>query len=420
MDRIIPKKRWTIRRIIAAAGAGGFLLFVVVTILFGDHSSKLNVKSERITISTVQRGPFQEYIPVTGTVIPIKTVFLDAMEGGRVEMLFLEAGADVGIGDPILKLENTDLLLNILYREADLAEQSNYLRNTRLDMERNRLSLESQLVELNYQIRKQERNYNQFKTLIDKELISRKEFEDARDEYDYLIRKRVLTLESYEKDSLFRTNQIRSLEMSLERMQGSLALVKKNMENLTVRAPISGQLTSLIPEIGESIARGERIGQIDQLDGFKVRVAVDEHYIARINPGQQGEFDFNGSTYTMIIKKVFPEVIEGRFEVDMEFTGHEPEGIRRGQTTHIRLELGDLSEVLLLPRGGFYQKTGGQWIYVLNKPGDTAEKRNIRLGRQNPLMFEVLEGLEAGERVITSGYENYNDIDKLVLKGDAQ
>jgi HlyD family secretion protein len=416
MDRIIEKKKWPLKKIIIWGGGTVLLLFILIASIFGDHSRKLNVQTERLTISEVTKGPFQEYIPPVGTVIPIKTVYLDAMEGGRVEKLYLEAGTDVQKGDPILELENTDLLLNILYREADLAEQSNQLRNTRLDMERNRLSLQSQLADLNYQIKKQKRTYEQYKILIEKELIAQKEYEETRDEYEYLIQKRELTLETHEKDSLFRQNQIRSLEASLERMQGSLDLIRKNVENLTVRAPISGQLTSLIPEVGESIARGERIGQIDQLDGFKVRVPIDEYYIARVNPGQKGVFDFNGQTFQLVIRKVFPEVVDGRFEVDMEFTDRMPDGIRRGQTCNIRLELGDLSEVLLLPRGGFYQKTGGQWVYVVNSSGEMAQKRPIRLGRQNPQVFEVLEGLNPGEKVITSSYDNYGDVEKLVLK----
>ena len=416
MDRIIQKKKWTPKRIVIIAFSVGSVLLILGNIFFGDHSARLNVKTERLTISTVSRGTFLEFIPVTGTVIPIKTVYLDAMEHGRVESVFLEAGTDVKAGDKILKLENTDLLLNILYREADLAEQSNNLRSTRLLMEQNRLSLQSQLTELNYQIKKQKRMYERAKIMIAKELISRQEYEETQDEYEYFLKKRELTLETHEKDSLFRQIQIHNLERSLERMQGSLELVKKNMEHLTVRAPISGQLTSLIPEVGESIARGERIGQIDQLDGFKVRVAIDEHYIARIHPGQAGQFDFNGQTYQLEIQKVFPEVLEGRFEVDMEFIGNEPEGIRRGQTCHIRLELGDLSEAVLLPRGGFYQKTGGQWIYVLHSSGQVAEKKSIRLGRQNPQVFEVLEGLKPGDKVVTSSYDHYGNADKLVLK----
>ena len=416
MDKLLPKKKWKTKRLAMAAGGGILLIFILTAILFGDRSTKLNVQTDRLTVSTVTKGPFLEFIPVTGSVIPIKTVYLDVEEGGRVETRFLEAGADVERGDRILRLENTDLLLTILYREADLAEQSNALRSTRLDMERNRLALRSQLAELNYEIKKKERLYTQSKIMLEKALISRNEFEEVRDEYEYLQLKRQLTVETCQKDSLFRRVQIQNLEESLARMQGSLALVKRNVEKLTVRAPITGQLTSLMPEVGESIAKGERIGQIDVLDGFKVRVEVDEHYIARIHSGQKGEFDFNGKTYGLAIQKVYPEVKEGKFEVDMEFTSAVPGSIRRGQTLHIRLELGDLSEAVLLARGGFYQTTGGQWVYVMDKSGNFAVKRSIRLGRQNPEMFEVLEGLKPGERVVTSSYENYGDMDKLILK----
>lgn len=416
MDRKIEKKKWTLKKIWGFPILIMFILILIWQILLGDHGSKLNVRTDRITVATVSRGPFQEYIPVIGTIVPIKTVYLDAMEGGRVENIFLEAGTLVQADDAILKMKNTDLLLNILYREADLAEQTNALRSTRLEMERYRLSIQSALLELDYQITKQKRIYQRYKKLADKELISKQEFEEVGDEYDYLIKKRDLTIESFVQDSVFRVQQISNLEASLSRMHENLRLVKKNLENLTVRAPIGGQLTSLIPEVGESISRGERIGQIDVLDGFKVRVDVDEHYIARINPGQHGEFDFNEKTYQLVIKKVYPEVLDGRFEIDMEFVGDAPSGIRRGQTLHIRLELGDLSEAVLLARGGFYQKTGGQWVYVVDPSGNFAEKRKIKLGRQNPRDFEVLEGLEPGESVITSSYDMYRDIDKLILK----
>ncbi len=416
MDKIIQKKRWTVKRILTIAGISIFAIIVLYQIFGADHSMKLNVQNERITISTVEEGPFQEFIPVTGTVIPIRTVYLDAIEGGRVNIRYMEAGTLVNAEDAILKLENTDLLLNSLNREADLAEQSNALRNTRLEMERYRLQVKSSLEDLNYQIKSGKRNYEQNKLLLEKNLISKVEFEEARDNYEYLIRKKDLTIQSYKQDSLFRVIQIENLEGSLDRMQENIRLIKQNLDNLTVKAPITGQLTSLIPEIGESIAKGERIGQIDVLDGFKVRVEIDEHYISRINLNQEGEFEFNGQTYRLVIRKIFPEVIEGRFEVDMMFLDEEPEAIRRGQTLHIRLELGDLTSATLLSRGGFYQKTGGQWVFVVNASGDMAIKRAIRLGRQNTQVFEVLDGLEVGEQVITSSYDTYGDVEKLVLK----
>ncbi len=416
MDRKIEKRRWTPKKIAWISLAVIIVAAVGYAIIFADHSSKLNVKTERITISEVKRAPFQEFIPVTGTVIPIKTIYLDAIEGGRVEKIFLEAGSFIKKDDEILKLANTNLLLDIMYREAELFQQSNNLRNTRLAMEQNRLALRAQLIDLDYRKKKQKRLFERSEELLKQNLIPPQEFEEVRDDYEYLKKSRELTLQSHKQDSLYREMQISQLEASLLRMEKNLDIVKQNVENLTLKAPISGHLTSLNAEIGESKSRGQRLGQIDVLDGFKVRVNIDEHYIARINMGQKGEFTFANEKYVMTIQKVYPEVINGRFEVDMVFDGTEPESIRRGQTVHIRLELGDLSEAILLARGGFYQKTGGQWVYVLDNSGDFAVKRKIRLGRQNPESFEVLEGLEPGESVITSSYDNYGDIDKLIMK----
>ena len=416
MDRKIKKKIWTFKRIAILTAGVAALVFVVYYIAFGDHSSKLNVRTERITISTVRKDLFQEFIPVTGNVIPIKTIYLDAIEGGIVEKRFLEAGTYVKKGDQILKLQNTNLLLDIMYREAELFQQSNNLRNTRLAMEQNLLQLRAQLLDQDYQTRQQKRNFERYEELHAKNLVSRQEFEDVRDRYDYLVKNRELTLMSHKQDSLFRISQIQQIESGLERMKNNLEIASQNLDNLTLKAPISGNLTSLNAEIGESKNRGERLGQIDVLDGFKVRVRIDEHYIARIDIGQQGKFTFSGKDYVLSITKVYPEVLNGRFEVDMEFQDQEPEGIRRGQTLHIRLELGNLSEATLLAAGGFYQKTGGQWIYIVDESGEFAYKRDIRLGRQNPEAYEVLEGLTPGEKVITSSYDSYGDVDKLILK----
>jgi len=416
MDRQIKKKKWTLKRIAWMTAGAAVLFFIVYYIFFGDHSSKLNVRTERITISTVREDLFQEFIPVTGNVIPINTVYLDAIEGGIVEKRFLEAGTYVEKGDKILRLRNTNLLLDIMYREAELFQQSNNLRNTQLAMAQNQLQLRAQILDLDYQIRTQKRNYERYKELFEKNLVAEQEYQDAKDRYDYLVRNRELSLLRHQQDSLFQITQIQQIEASLERMRNNLALASENLENLTLKAPISGQLTALNAEIGESKTRGERLGQIDVLDGFKVRVRIDEHYIARIDPGQKGKFTFDNQEYTLSITKVYPEVLNGRFEVDMEFDSEEPEGIRRGQTLHIRLELGNLSEAILLSAGGFYQKTGGQWVYVVDESGEFAYKRDIRLGRQNPEAYEVLEGLEPGEKVITSSYDSYGDVDKLILK----
>ena len=416
MDRSIEKKKWPPKKIATAAGAGLLICFVLYSFMFGDNSSTLNVEAEKITISEVRRGPFQEFIPVTGTVLPIKTIYLDAIEGGRVEKRFIEAGTFVKEGDVILQLANTNLLLDIMYREAQFFEQSNNLRNTRLSMEQNSLNLRRELTEIDYQIQRLQRTHERAVELVKKNLISQQEYEIARNDYEYYLKRKELALQSFKQDSLFRVAQIESLESSLARMQANLGVVKQKLESLYLKAPATGQLTSLNAEIGESKNAGERVGQLDILDGFKVRAGIDEHYLARINLGQTGEFDFAGKTYKLAAKKVFPEIRDGRFDVDLEFDGEEPEGIRRGQTLHIRFELGDLSEAVLLNRGGFYQKTGGQWVYVLSSSRGFATKRAIRLGRQNPQVFEVLEGLETGEQVITSSYDSFGDIDKLVLK----
>ena len=415
MDRIIEKRRWPLRRLIWIAI--GVLIPVIISLqlVFGDRSSKLNITSQRLRIAEVREGQFQEYIPVTGTVIPIQTVYLDAVEGGRVEKRFIEAGTMVQKGDPILELSNTNLLLDIMYREAELFQQSNNLRNTRLAMEQNKLQLRAQLLELDYQITVARRQHERNVILLGKSLISQREFDEISDEYEYLLKRRTITLETHRQDSIFRATQIAQLEASLDRMNRNLDLVKQNLENLTIKAPVSGHLTSINAETGESKVRGERLGQIDVLDGFKIRAPIDEHFITRVEQGQFGSFDLSNSSYELLIDKIYPEVINGQFEVDLVFTDEEPADIRRGQTVRIRLELGDLSEALLLNRGAFINQTGGRWVYVLDPAGEVAVKRSIRLGRQNQLDYEILDGLSPGEQVIISSYENFGDVDKLIL-----
>lgn len=416
MDRKIEKKWWSRKRIIQISSITVFLIFIFYLLFFTDASSRLNVSSERITISEVFQGPFQVYIPLSGSVLPIKTVYLDAIEGGLVEKVVREAGNYVNKGDTILHLTNTNLLLNIMYREAGLFEQRNNLRNTRLAMERNSLALEAELAELDYRITVSKRKFERNQQLLERDLISKEEFEDSRDTYEYLIKNRDLTVKTQYQDSIFRNQQIQMLEQSVERIQANLEFVRQNMENLILRAPVSGQLTSLDADVGQSKRQGERLGQIDILDGFKVRAEIDEYYIARLEVGLFGNFDLAGITYQLKVTKIYPEVRDGRFAVDMEFASDLPEDIRRGQTVHIRLALGDLSECLQLARGGFYQNTGGNWAYVLDESGNIAVKRDIRLGRMNPKVFEVLEGLSAGDKIITSSYDNFGDVDKIVLK----
>jgi len=395
-----------------------FLVIIIAySLIFSDHSSKLNVKADRVIISTVKYAPFQEFIPVTGTVIPIKTVYIDALEGGRVEEIYVEAGNIVKKGDPIIRLGNTNLRLEIMRQEASMLDQSNVLLNTRLQMEKQKIELSNQLADYDHLINRTKRIYGQNKKLLENKIISQQEFEESKDDYFYNCRKKELAIESSKQDSIIMSIQIEQLEASLKRLQANLKIVQQQLENLTIKAPVSGQLTSLNAEYtGEIKSPGERIGQIDVLDGFKIRAGIDEHYLPRINLNQYGEFEFAGQSYRLVIKKIFPEIVGGRFNIDLEFVNTAPSDIRRGQTVHIRLELGDLSEATVLPRGGFYQKTGGQWVYVIDNSGEFAIKRSIKLGRQNTQVFEVLNGLKPGEKVITSSYDNFGDVEKLVLK----
>jgi len=416
VDRIIEKKRWTLKRSIIAAGACIIAAVAVYGAIDARRGSGLNVKSSRVRTARVTEGEFQEFIPVSGNVIPVNTYYLDAIEGGRVDTIYLEAGSMVEKGEKIIRLANTNLLMDVMYREAEIFQQSNNLRNTRLSMERHSLEIKREILDLHYRIKQQRRIVQSNVSLAEKNLISEREYQEARDDLEYLERKIMLTMETQKQDSIFRMAQIDNLEASLARMEKNLLIVKNNMKKLVIRAPVSGHLTSLNAEVGESKQRGERLGQIDILDGFKIRVPVDEHYITRINRGQKGTFTLSDREFTVFISKIYPTVSEGHFNVDMAFEGKEPEDIRRGQTLRLRLELSDLSRAVLLPSGGFFQSTGGRWVYVLNKSEDEARRRPIHLGRHNTEYYEVLDGLEPGERVIISSYNNYGDAERLILK----
>lgn len=418
MDRKIEKKKWTPKRILTFGGGSLLFIFIFYLLVFADKSSRLNVETERITVSEVKFGPFQEFIPITGTVQPIQTFFLDVSEGGRVVQKYVEEGAFVNVGDPIIRMDNAELTLSVIYNQANVFSQINNLRSTRLSMEQNKLNLRAQILDIEYDLLDKKRIYENNKVLFEKNLISKNEFDRSKEQYEYAAQKRDLTLETYRQDSLFRAQQIAQLEQSVETLQSNLSVTKTQLENLTVRAPIKGQLTALNAEIGQSIARGENLGRIDVIDSNKVRASIDEHYIARVAPGQTGEFTFAGSDYRLIIKTVFPQVANGRFEVDMHFVGEVPNGIRRGQTLQIKLELGEPDKAVTIDRGGFYQTTGGQWIFVIDRSGNYATKRAIKLGRQNTNAFEVIEGLKPGERVITSSYDTFGNAEKLVLKNN--
>ncbi len=416
MDRKIEKKKWPPKRILQYSLIGVFVFIILYMVIFKASGSTLNVKKEHLTVSTVTKAPFQEYIPIIGNVIPVNTIYLDAVEGGRVEKIFIEAGSMVEKGTKILKLSNTNLLLDIMYREAELFQQSNNLRNTRLTFEQRKQDLERQMSELQYNILTSKRKFERNQVLFNEKLISRQDFDEVKDEYEYHQERLTLLKKSQETDLKFRRQQIIQLEASLKRMDENLDVAKQKLDNMELKAPISGHLTSLNAEIGESKAPGERLGVIHGMQGFMVRAEIDEYYIGRVQDGKVGEIEISGKPYRLEVKKVYPEVTEGQFQVDLNFQNETPEGIRRGQTLHVRLQLGELSEALLLARGGFYQKTGGNWVYVLEDGEDVAVKKEIRLGRQNPQFFEVLSGLSAGDRVITSSYDNFGDMGRLVLK----
>lgn len=416
MDRPLQKKKWTLKRLGMIGIPTAIVIVFLINIVFGDHSRRLNVEKEKITILTVTRGTFNDYIPVTGTIKPIETFFLDVVDGGRVIQKYVEEGAVLKAGDRIVKLENINLTLQTIYNQSQVVQQENNLRTFKLALEQNRLNLQTQILNLNVQIQNQKRIYELNKKLFEKDLIPKNEFENCRDQYECLVQSRDLALRSYTLDSLSREEQIKQLEITVKQFQKNMKLIEDQFSNLTVRAPINGQLTALNAEIGKSIVPGQNIGQIDNTEAYKVRIEIDEHYIVRVQEGQIGECTFDNQTYKLKITRVYVQVTDGKFQADMHFVDDMPKGIRRGQTLHVKLELGGMSDALLVEAGEFYQTTGGQWIFIIDKSGSSAVKRTIKIGRQNPQYYEVLDGLEAGEKVITSSYENYGETEKLILK----
>jgi HlyD family secretion protein len=414
MDRPIKKKIFTFQRLAIGLFTVGFLVFASRTVLNGSQSS-LNINREKITVSKVERGVFDEFIVVTGMVQPLKTYQLDAIEGGYVSQKLLDGGASVKKGDLILKLENQRLTMDFVNRETEMYRLINELENTRLRLRQDKFSLRKILSELDFQIQQAKADFERSDKLFADKIISQQEFERAKNAYERLAGQREIEIENQKFQEENSIIQIRQLEGTLDRTKLNLTMMKDNLANLAVKAPVSGLLSRVDVEIGASITAGQNIGQIDDLNGFKMRVEVDEHYISRIFPGLEGSFDFNGATVKLVVSKVYPEVRNGRFDVDMEFA-RIPDGIRRGQSVPVRLQLGKLADATLIPTGGFFSDTGGNWVYILNDGGKKAIKRNISLGRKNPQFFEVLSGLEPGEEVITSSYENFGDKDVLNLQ----
>lgn len=416
MDKKIDKKIWTTKRIVMVAGGLAIIALLVYSLAFMDMRSTLNVDRNKLTISTVQEDTFQEFIQVTGTIQPIQTIYLDAVEGGVVESIHRESGAMVEKGDTLLTLSNSDLQLQVLQQSSSIYDQINQTRNSRLNMEQNSLSLKERLAEAETQLAISESNFHRQKKLYERNLIAEQAFMETKENYKYQKERYELIHESFIQDSIKSQQQIQQIDESLDRMHQSLEAVQDILDRLIVTAPISGQLSTIELNPGQSISSGERIGQVDILDNYKIRLGIDEYHLSRITTGLEGSFQFNGASHDLRITKVYPVVENGQFQVDMEFIGNAPSGLTRGQTVRIRLMLGDSSESLLLARGGFYQTTGGNWVYEISEDGERAVKQQIQLGRQNPNYFEVLSGLEEGDKVITSGYDTFGDNNVLNIE----
>lgn len=416
MDKPIPKKKGIRKKHIIYFGIGIAMIVLVYMAFFTDRTSTYKVEKEKLIIETVIKDQFNDYITVPGTVEPISTIFLDAQEGGRVEEKLIEEGSMVKKGDIILRLSNPDLYLNILDSEAQLAEKENFLRNTQVTMEQERLTIKRELVSIRFDIERKLRNYQQNEILMKDNLISKEEFLRSKEDLDMARESEILFIERQKQDSVFRTVQVETIKGNLENMRKNLALVRNRIENLNVRATVDGQLGLLIPEIGQSITRGANMGQINVLTSYKVTAQIDEHYIDRVRTQLTATLDRQNKEYNLVVKRVYPEVRNGTFKIDMVFPDNMPDNIRTGQTYYISLQLGQPKISVLVPIGGFFQETGGQWIFVLDPSESFAVKRNISVGRKNPKYYEVLEGLEPGEKVIVSGYETFGKNEKLIFK----
>ncbi|MBL7700450.1 MAG: efflux RND transporter periplasmic adaptor subunit [Chitinophagaceae bacterium] len=416
MDRIIKKKKWSGKRIMMIGGSALIVLLIVLSFYFTSGKSRLNVNTERITISEIKKGPFKDNIPVNGVVLPLTSIYLDAIEGGRVEEKFVEDGAVMKRGQPILRLSNTDLELNLVQQETQVFNLLTQMQISRNAAQQNTVTKLNQATDVDNLLKEAERVYKLNKTLYEQKAIGLQEFKESENNYLYQLQKKKLADQILTQDSTNAKIELEQQRQSYDRTRNALELMRKKVGDLIVRSPIDGQLTSLDAEIGQSKNKGERLGQLDVLDGFKVRVDIDEHYISRIYPDQTGTFTFAGKEYTLKIKKIYTQVTAGRFQVDMEFEGEEPKGIRRGQTLQIVLSLSDETEAITVPRGAFFQQTGGNWIFKVSENGKTAYRVPIQLGRQSIDLYEVLEGLNPGDKVITSSYENFGDIQELVLK----
>jgi HlyD family secretion protein len=417
VDRVIAKKKWSTKRLLTIGGITALVLLIAASFYFTSGKSKLNVELDRITISEVKKGPYKDNIPVNGVVLPLTTIYLDATEGGRVEEKYVEDGTVMKAGQPIMRLSNTNLLMTMMTQQNTVYNTLTQMQINHNNAMQNTVGKQTQMADVESLFKEAERVYNLDKKLYAQKAIGLQDYQSAENNYYYLLNKKKLTEQILQQDSISRSQQEKQDKQSYQGSQEALEIMKKKVGDLIVRAPVDGQLTALDAEVGENKNQGQRLGQIDVLSGFKVRVNVDEHYLSRVFIGQTGEFTFAEKTYKLKIKKVFTAVnTGGTFQVDMEFIGDEPKGIRRGQTLQIVLSLSDETTAILVPKGGFYQQTGGNWIFKVSEDGKRAYRVDIQLGRQSMDYFEVLQGLNPGDKVITSSYENYGTMQELVLQ----
>ena len=396
-------------------GAGLFVI-LVLWVVFRDNSSVMRIDRNTVTSGEVIMGEFNDYIRISGQVQPMTTIQISPLEGGVVQEIICEEGSHVRTGEPILRLSNDNLDLQILNSEAELAEKENILRNTMIQMEQQKLSVKQERLQLQMEVRRKERGYRQQKALYEEKLIARETYLQAEEDYMLAADRLELVRERELQDSLYRSVEIEQMEESLENMRQNMLMIRNRKDNLTIKAPINGELGLLDAVLGQSIASGTRIGQINDLTSYKIEALIDEHYIDRVTPGLEAVFERQEEEFLAVIRKVYPEVREGKFKADFKFSGQQPENIRTGQTYYMNLQLGQPEEAVMIPRGTFFQHTGGRWIYVLSPEGDRAVRREIRIGRQNPQYYEVEEGLRPGETVLVSGYESLRDTDIVILK----
>ncbi len=416
MDKVIEKKKWTTKKILNIAAISIFVLFILYLLFFRDKRSKLYVDKSQITIASVLADKFQEFIPVDGVVFPRNTIYIDAVQGGFVEKVYVEDGALLKKGDTIMKLANANMELSLMEQETRIFEAINNYQSTMIGLEQNKFYRQSEIVELQYQIDQTMRDFERKELLYKEEVISDKEFEDAERNYQFTVKQLHISVELKKLDSISSATRSIQIGATIERMEKNLEMLRENLENLYIKASTDGQLSSFSVEIGETKSSGEHLGTIDMKDGFKLKANIDERYISRVYIGQLAEFDFAGKTYYLAIGKIYTDVTNGSFQVDLYFEGEQPDQIKRGQTVQLRLSFSSPTDAVIVKRGGFFQETGGNWIYFVDPSGTFATKRKIRIGRQNTNYYEVMEGLEPGEQVIISSYDSFGSKEKLVFK----